>query len=220
MIRQGDASLPNRHHLLIGKSGCGKSSWLRQHRELNTARRLLAWDPDEDHQLDRRVRSIRDLRDAVVAAGNGALRIALTLPSTAVNFDLFCRVVWAAASCTRPTVVLVDEFQRAAPIDAKAPTWEGLCLTGRKHGLALWAAANAPVGINRMIYRQAGHFWIGELVEAQDISLVADMAEVSRDELRALKPVPSGRSVVLPYLYGVRGSFRRGELRMKKSPLK
>lgn len=217
MIRRGDPQLENRHHLIIGRSGCGKSTWLRGNAELAGAARRVWWDPDEEHAAKVRVRSVAELVAILTAAGDGPVDVALSTRATAEQFGFFCRAVWACASADRVTYVVVEELSRVTSPNSAPEAWDILCTGSRKYGIRLWAVTHSPIGIHRAIYRQAEWKWISSLDDPADLARIAPLVQAKVAELRSLAVTEKGGVKSVQYLYGATGhGFKRGTLRLKK----
>lgn len=183
-----DTSLPNRHMVLIGASGSGKSSYLRKLPEIQKARRVLAWDPDADHRLVH-VHSVAGLHAACRKAGFGPIRVGLTVPPSMDAFGKFCGVAFAMAHGAAPLVVLVEELADVTTPAKAAPEWGELARRGRKYGAIIAATSQRPQEIDKTILGQADTIWCGRLKTEKDARYMAGIMGVDAKALMQLKPL-------------------------------
>ena len=199
-MKKRDPSLQNKHHLIIGTSGSGKSSWLRQRAEIKNARRVLAWDPDEDHKLTH-YHSVAQFIQAVKRAGGGPIRAGLTVDPTPDNFERYCAVLFAVASSTRPTVAIVEEIS-AVTSPGRAPrSWGIVVRQGRKYGIQLYAVTQRPAECDKTVLNNTPYKWVGA-VEPEDRQRVARILGVDVEKIAGLKHTTSG----IEYLYKAPGA--------------
>lgn len=184
MDRKPNPKLPNRHHLLIGRSGTGKSTLVK--RAHAKTKRLIVWDPQTEWDLPE-ASSIADLVERIRAAGNGALRIRYAVGHDPERFDLFCRVVWGSASSSRMTDVLVEELPAVATANKSPIAWKLACRSGRTFGLRLWATTQRPVALDQNFYTTAAYKTLFPIDGDDDIATVARLAGVQAEQYRALE---------------------------------
>lgn len=153
-----DASLPNRHVLIAGCSGSGKSSYLRALLAADPPARLVAWDPDHDHDMPRRERVGDYVRELARAVRSGRrYRLALTCRPTVAAFERWCQAVWAIADARRPITAVVEELSDVSPGAGRAsPAFGELVRKGRKYGVRILAVTQSPAEISKTIYRNVG----------------------------------------------------------------
>ncbi len=188
MTRRQDTSLPNNHHLVISTSGGGKSTWLKARPEIKRARRLLAWDPDEEYNLPH-YRSAPEFLAAVKAAGSGPIRAALSVDPTREAFEWWAGVVFAVASSDRPSVALAEEIADVTTVSKASKRWGMLCRRGRKYGVTIYAVTQRPEECDKTIYSQAAYKWVGFIEDENTIKRVARVVKVPAEEVAALEPL-------------------------------
>lgn len=184
-----DASLDNGHHLVAGASGSGKTTFLKRHSAIKRARRLVAWDPDEDHE-GQRVRSRAAYAQAVgkaIASGK-PFRLLLTVEATPGNFEWWCRLVWAIASADRPLVAIAEEISDVQQAGKASRYWGQLVRRGRKYGLQLFVVTQSPAECDTTIYKNTPYKFVGRLEGEHDIKRLAPRIRRTVDELEALRP--------------------------------
>lgn len=183
-----DTSLPNKHIVLIGASGSGKSSYLRKLKEFQQAPRVLAWDPDEDHRLTH-VRSIHHLHAACRKAGFGPIRVGFTVAPTMESFGHFCATAFAMSHGKAPLVVIVEELADVTTPAKAAPAWGEIARRGRKYGAIIAATSQRPQEIDKTILGQADTIWCGRLKTEKDARYMAGIIGIDPKALMDLKPL-------------------------------
>lgn len=156
----------NRHTLVIGQSGSGKTHWLSRHPWLREkGARLLVWDPYESHRVPYfgRAAFARELGRAV-ASGKG-FRLGLSVSPTPAAFEWFCRAAWTAADGRYSTFLLVEELADVAKPGKAAPAWGQLIRVGRKYGVVILAATQRPQEVEKTLFTQAQRKWVGYVSE-------------------------------------------------------
>lgn len=186
MPGRADTSLKNRHHLVIGTSGSGKTSWVRQ--QIGRAARVIAWDPDEDYSLPR-VRSLARLAHTLAMAGSKGVKVAVTVNPTPERFEAFARIVWAYACASRPCIVIAEEIADVTPPGKAGVYWGMVVRRGRKYGVQLFAVTQRPAECDKTIYSQAAYKWVGVLDNEMDRKRLAPLLSVSVDQIAALHPL-------------------------------
>lgn len=183
-----DVSLPNRHIVLIGASGSGKSTFLRKNPDIKNAKRILAWDPDTDHRLIH-ARNITAFRSACAKAGFGQIRLGLTVRPTVEAFGQFAGVAFAMCHGKAPLFVIVEELADVTTPAKAAPEWGELCRRGRKYGAIIAATSQRPQEIDKTVLGQADTIWCGRLKTERDARYMSGIIGVSVDEIKSLKPL-------------------------------
>lgn len=183
-----DTSLPNRHIVLIGASGSGKSSYLRKLQEIRNAPRLLAWDPDADHKLVH-YRNVPELHKACAKAGFGKIRAGLEMRPSMADFGQLCGIAFAMSHAKAPLVLLVEELAGVTTPAKAAPEWHECATRGRKYGLIIAATSQRPQEIDKTILGQADTIWCGRLKTEKDARYMAGIMGVDPQSLIDLKPL-------------------------------
>ena len=219
MAGRADTSRPNRHHLVTGTSGSGKTSWVRQYIAASKAKRVIAWDPDEDYALPR-VRSLSALARTLAAAKSGPVQIALTLHATPEAFEGFCRIVWAYLCASRPCLIVVEELADVTTPAKAGPNWGMVVRRARKYGGDVIAVTQRPAECDKTIYSQAAYKWVGILDNDADRKRLVPLLSVPAEALASLSsleyfykepgPQPAKRGrVVIPKVKGGASVKRR-----------
>lgn len=183
MRQRIDPSLPNHHHVVVGQSGSGKSTWVK--RKTKKARRLIVWDPHYEYSVTR-YRSMAAFVAAVRQAG--PLQVGLSVDPTPRNFERFCAAVELVISADRKTTVVVEELADVTTPAKAAPAWGRLARGARKFGGTIYAITQRPQEADKTIYTQAAFLWVGFLERPQDQKAMAERLAVSVDDVRAIQP--------------------------------
>ena len=181
-----DTSLDNRHRLVLGATGAGKSQLIR---ELIPAKgvRLLGWDTDEDHD-GHHIESRAAYAKAVAAAVKSGkpFRLLWSGANDLKTWEWWCNLVFVALDGRFQTEILIEELADVSPSAGKAtPKFGELIRRARKYGGALTMATQRGTEISKTVYTQAAEFWIGRQ-EATDIPRMARLAAVSEQRLTAV----------------------------------
>jgi hypothetical protein len=192
-----DVSLPNRNHVVIGFSGSGKSTFIKQ--QTKRARRLLVWDPDEEYDVTH-YRSRSAFGAALLASNGGPIRAGLSVDATPAAFEWFCTKVLAVMSADRPYAVVVEEINDVTRPGKAGDAWGKVCRRARKYGLQWFAATQRPQEMDKTTLTQGAFKWVGLLVDEDDMAYVARRCRLPLTDVQALKgfeylySTPSGRS--------------------------
>lgn len=209
MPRKIDVSLDNKNHLVIGTSGSGKSTWVKQQIRKIKPARLLIWDPDQEYQGER-VYKLSDLARVLVKKKNQRYKIAVTVDPNMMNFDFFCRVAFAVLSADKPTMIVIEELADVTTVSKAPPAWGQLSRRGRKYGGVIFAITQRPAECDKTIYSQAPFKWCGYLENEADQKRVASQMGINIDQVKNLGG--------LEYLYKTPGPGEpeRGKLRINR----
>jgi hypothetical protein len=185
--KRQDASLPNRNIIIIGASGSGKSSFLREEVDFKQ-KRIIAWDPEEDYKLPR-VRDMKTFKAICRKSGFGAIRVALTVNPTEENFEVFAAYVFAICHAKAPMDILTDEIADVTRVTKASPNWGQLCRKVRKYGGRLCAITQRPQECDKTIFNQVKFKWCGSLGSQASYKSMANEMDVPVNELKDLENI-------------------------------
>jgi len=186
-VKRQDPSLSLENIIIIGASGSGKSSFLREQIDFNQ-NRIIAWDPEEDYRLPR-VRDLVTFKRVCAKAGFGKIRVALTVDPNEENFEVFAGVVFALAHAKAKMTVLCDEIADVTRVSKASPNWGQLCRKGRKYGVKLCAITQRPQECDKTIFNQVMYKWCGALGSMASYKSMSDEMDVPISELKALENI-------------------------------
>ena len=152
----------SKHVAFIGSTGSGKTYKVKQLLAKNPDANVIVYDPYETYndvlpypktfnRLGGLVRCAieRKERFRLAYAGNG-------------DFELFCKLVWAAANGDHETYVVFEEAGSYISDSAKvSDTWYKMITVGRKYGVVVVAVVQRPQNLNKTVYDMLSKVWIG-----------------------------------------------------------
>lgn len=186
-IKRQDASLSNKNMLIVGASGSGKSSYLREKIDFSQ-KRIIAWDPDEDFKLPR-VRDIATFKKLCKKSGFGAIRVALTVEPTEENFEIWAGLVFAMCHQAAHMTILADEIADVTRVGKASPKWGQLCRKVRKYGGILAACTQRPQEADKTIFNQVKYKWCGALASNAAYKFMAAEFDVPIADFKALENI-------------------------------
>lgn len=185
-MKRWDESLPNNHHLVIGASGSGKTTFTKRHELVKSAKRILIWDPDGTYKVPHVQTVAQFHRVAVKNSDFGPIRVSLSCTPNVDDFEQFCAIAFALAHCRAPLTVIVEEAADVARIGKASPQWGQLSRRGRKFGVSIFLCSQRPQEIDKTFIGQAGYVWCGRLKTKNDARYMADVLDVSQDDVQRL----------------------------------
>lgn len=183
-----DTRHANEHAIYIGCSGSGKTQALKQNVGLRTARHVLYWDIDEDHEATR-FTSRGDFGRAVAQAVQSGkpYKLAFSGLDTESNFEWFCRLAWVALDGKREIYVVIEELADVSPSVAKAtPEFGRLLRKGRKFGAKILMTSQRGQEIPKTAFNQVAYTYVGQQTGG-DIAKVAKERGIPVNELSSLE---------------------------------
>lgn len=183
MASNPDTSLDNRHRLVLGATGAGKSQLIR---ELIPAKgvRLVGWDTDDDHDGHHYASRAAYAKALAAALRSGRpFRLLWNGPNDQKTWEWWCGLVFAALDGRYPTEILIEELADVSPSSGKAtPAFGELIRRARKYNGRLTMATQRGTEVSKTVYTQAAEFWIGRQ-EATDLPRVSRLAAVTEQRL-------------------------------------
>jgi len=183
-IKRQNAALPNKNMIIIGASGSGKSSFLREKVDFKQSR-IIAWDPEEDYKLPR-VRDMQTFKRLCQKSGFGGIRVAVTVEPTESNFELWAGLVFALCHQGAPMMILADEIADVTRVTKASPNWGQLCRKVRKYGGTLCAITQRPQECDKTIFNQVRFKWCGALGSTASYKSMSQEMDVPLEQLKAL----------------------------------
>lgn len=183
-----DDSLPNRHALIAGGSGAGKTTYAKKWYAKHA--RVVFWDPDGSHAA-RGVTYADNLKAFIrgLATGSrrGRCRLAYApVQATEEEYQRFCHAIFMVMDCRYPMTVITEELQEVTG-SGGAREWHNTLLTrSRKYGLTLCYLSNRPQQIDKTTCAQTEHKVTGQLARRADIDAMAKEMDVTSAEISGL----------------------------------
>lgn len=187
------ANLESQHHTLIGKTGSGKTQFLRQRSGIpEKGARVVLFDPSRDHAkgthyFNQRADFARALSQAD-ASGKG-FRIAYDGDRSPEVYEWWCKCCIAILDGRKMTYMLTEELAAVSKNANKAlPHHQWLMNESRKYGGVYIATTQFPTMVSKAVYYNSRYVTIGML--APDlVPRYARNFGIPAAELAALKPL-------------------------------
>ena len=173
---------------VLGGTGTGKSSYVKQQLRKRPPKRLLVFDPEEEWgEFGRVTGSLQDVIAGCEAAkATGGLRIVFVPspdPATAMKqFDVFCRIAFAAER----TKFVVDELKLVTTPSRSPVGWGMLTGRGRKRGIEIYGLSQRPASIDKDFLGNCTAVRTGRLTYRADQEAVAKVLGVPESEIASL----------------------------------
>lgn len=181
--------LENNHILAIGKSGSGKTFFIKN-LDLIKKRgsRVVYWDPYESHDChySKSLGGFARVFLAAIKSGKG-FKIGLSVNPTLESFEKFCQMVWVAADGKKQLIVVVEELADVSKPSKASEYWGQLTRVGRKYGLIVIPATQRPQEVDKTVFTQVSRVWVG-LVSPYDHNYVEKSTGIEKGGLEKIKP--------------------------------
>ncbi|WP_255219022.1 hypothetical protein [Paraburkholderia kururiensis] len=174
---------------VMGASGSGKSSYVKELMKRANPARLMIFDPDDEWGgFGTVTHNLSDVLEGFRAAGaTGACRTVFVPspdPATAVKqFDAFCRIAFHAERVT----FIVDELKLVTTPSRSPVGWGMLTGRGRKRGIVIYGLSQRPASIDKDFLGNCSFVRTGRLNYPEDRVAVAKVLDVPVAEIGALK---------------------------------
>lgn len=173
---------------VLGASGSGKSTFVKQTLARLKPKRRLVWDPMREYQGNT-TGSLGELLNWIERDAGGVssavFRPASSESVRAHQFDVFCAAALAAGNLT-----LVVEELRFVTTPSRAPLrWAEATMTGRHRGLKVIGTSQRPASIDKDFLGNATLIHTGRLVYPEDIRAVAKAMQIEEGAIAALAPL-------------------------------
>jgi DNA helicase HerA-like ATPase len=169
---------------VMGASGSGKSTFLKQIIRKTLPSRLLIWDPMTEYgDFGEGTRTLSDVMNKM-RANIFAIDF---LPSSdpeqmKKQFDLFCQLAFAAGNLT----LIAEELAFVTSPSYAPPGWAAVTLKGRHKGLKVYGASQRPASIDKHFFSNATKVRTGRLNYAADIKTLANVLSVQPEQIQGL----------------------------------
>lgn len=185
-MRKGNANKA-RIVAVMGSTGTGKSLWV--FRQISASKRLLVWSPKE--QIDdyagrlkaRRVNCPEAMRQALIEAGTGVLRLVYVAPVNRKDaekaFDMFCKLAMAAENC----VVIAEELHTVTRPTWAPDGWSNLIMMGRGYGMEVFGVSQRPASVDKDFFSNCTMLHAGRVNYEDDAKVLARSLMIDPSEL-------------------------------------
>lgn len=170
---------------ILGSSGSGKSTTIKQWLKKKKPKRLIIVDPMGEY--GDYATHIATLEDCVTEASKKSFKIAFKTSSLnpVEQFEVLCKLAYAVGDC----VLIVDELAiYTKPLNAP-PSWRDCSMRGRHRGLVVIGASQRPASIDKDFFGNATTIRTGRLNYKPDIVTMSNVLHVPANEISTLKPL-------------------------------
>lgn len=172
---------------VVAASEQGKGVWIKQQLKARRPARLLIWDRVDEYAAH----ATKVLKLADLARQSKPEKFALryvprstSQKSFAAEFDMFCRIAFAAIGAT----ILVEELSDVTSPSYAPPAWRRLNSMGRHHqGLTVIGCSQSPASIDKTFLGNATLLHVGFIGQASHRRAVAAELDINPEEIRSLK---------------------------------
>jgi len=179
--------------VLIGASGCGKTTELRRCLARPKRKRTLIWSPKEPidnyaalYPSSVVVRSAAEVLKAVKLAGKGEFHLVfwprLSREKDEAQFGIVCKIALAARNVT----MVVDEAHTVTRPSWAPDGWSELVMMGRGYGAELFALSQRPASMDKDVISNCSRIRVGRLGFQPDAKAVAVALNVPWGDVMAL----------------------------------
>lgn len=186
MARNRNNRHSNRHTLVLGTSGSGKTRWLTKNREIADCARVVLWDPESDHRAihcQTRAEFVRVLKAALQSGKK--FRVAYEPQHvTPDEFNWWCGVVWAVLDGNMETVAIVEEIADVVMAGSAPVNWGFMTRKGRKYGLRIFVVSQRPQQVDKTAVGQCPYKFAGALETDLDRKAVGSILSLSLEQMR------------------------------------
>lgn len=172
----------------LGGSGSGKSAFIKKTLAKSKPKRLLIWDTmDEYGDFAECVPSLEAIRLKLKASKAFALRYVPTGDDKQriARFNVFCRMAFVVGNVT----MVVEELQSVTKPSWAPAGWSDCTLRGRHKGMRIYGASQRPASVDKNFFSNATMIRSGRLNFADDVRVMANVLQVSMQDISALKPL-------------------------------
>lgn len=176
---------------VMGASGSGKSTYIKQALKRRRPSRLIIIDPQDEYcDHAERVERLRDLMPAVTTQeGKPRQRFAVRLRLKGADrkakeraFSAVCRLALAIGGVT----LVVEELHLFTRPSRAPEGWSEANLTGRHKGLHIIAASQRPASVDKDFFSNATLVRCGRLNYASDVTTMANVLAVDKADITGL----------------------------------
>jgi hypothetical protein len=171
--------------VVMGGSGSGKSTYIKNRIRKEKPKRLLIWDPMREYgELGRPVFNSADLAKA---AKSKSFAVAFQPANVLLvkQFELLCKLAFEIGECW----LVVEELNKVTKADGAPPNWSDCTSRGRHRGMTVIGASQRPAQVDKDFYSNATSIRTGRLNFEGDIKVLANALGVPGAEIKALPPL-------------------------------
>lgn len=187
MAINANTSHENRHIVVIGDTGAGKSQVLKNLIP-KTGARVLAFDPDEDHKVNHFQSGQAWAREVIKAAKSGKNYRLGWAGTNAKDFERFCRAVFDVLDGNHLTWLILEEAAEFCGTSGPARDGFGnLQRRARKYGGICCTVGQRAAELPTTARRQAAVKYIG-YVDQEDRKAAAALGGLTVEQIAEIEP--------------------------------
>jgi len=176
---------------VIGASGTGKGLWIKEQlRKLKPAR-FVAWDMmDEYGQFAQAVASMEGIRQAMLKANGGPLRVRYVPRGAGEKamrreFEALCELVYAFGGCT----FVAEELSNVTTPGWAPASWRKMTTSGRHCGVHVIGTTQTPALVDKTFLGNCTLVHVSALRNAGHRAYVAANIDVPIEQITKLQPL-------------------------------
>lgn len=174
---------------VIGASGTGKGLWVKQHLRTDKPGRFIAWDfKDEYGDFAPRVHGLEQIRQAMIKAGRGALRVRYVPRGAGEKalrreFELLCELVYAFGHCT----FVAEELANVTTPGWAPAAWRKMTTSGRHEKIHIIGCTQNPALVDKTFLGNCTLVHVCALREHPHRAYVAKSIDCPLENITALQ---------------------------------
>lgn len=173
---------------VVGASGTGKGLWIKRELKRLNPRRLVIWDFKKEYDgWGNITSSLREVRAAMIKAGDGPLRIryltqAAKQQDMQAEFQVLCELVYAWQHC----VFLAEELANVTTPSWAPASWRKMTTSGRHEGIHIIGATQTPALVDKTFLGNCTLLHCCALREANHRKAIARSMDITEAEVASL----------------------------------
>jgi len=170
---------------ILGASGAGKSTAIKQLIREQKPKRLIVIDPMGEY--GDHAEHVKTVSEVLAAARQKAFKVAFKTSSInpVEQFDTICRIAYTVGDCW----LIVDELAIYTQPNKAPPAWADCSMRGRHKGMTVIGASQRPASIDKHFFGNASIVRSGRLNYADDVKTMGNVLNVPAQQIKDLLPL-------------------------------
>lgn len=170
---------------ILGASGAGKSTAIKQLIREQKPKRLIVIDPMGEY--GDYASHVSKVADVLQAARQKTFKVAFKTSSInpVEQFETICRIAYTVGDCW----LIVDELAIYTQPNKAPPAWADCSMRGRHKGMTVIGASQRPASIDKHFFGNASIVRSGRLNYADDVKTMANVLNVPMQQIKDLLPL-------------------------------
>lgn len=175
--------------LILGRSGCGKSFLAKK--IVSAYPRLIIFDPLDEHatatmpfvfNFDQFAESLKKISDEKIKSFKLVVKIDTDIENFIEIFDLYARLLYEFGD----TMVLIEEVQDFCTPYLIGKFFKKCMTSGRHKDLSFCFTTQRPSFLNKNIFSQSTHIFVGNLIDQNDVKTVTNCIDAEKKDVTSL----------------------------------